>query len=109
MEKRHFSPGNTYKLTKNITLILSIISILYSFSMFYASKDYLLGIEWARTYDKVCQPLEPVETRIDCLLIVQESFESRLRLAWQSLLLGISLPVLFFTITKAYDYLFPKK
>ncbi len=106
---RSFSSKNAYKLTKRIVFIVAAIALLYSLLMFNASWDYIKGIEWSRTYERVCKPIEDPNARFDCLISVQESFETRFERAWQLLLVAIALPLVFFITTKAFNYLFPKK
>ena len=109
MNSRNFSSKNTYKLTKRIVLTLAAIAFMYSLLMFNASRDYISGVEWIRTYNRICEPLQSSAAKGDCLLIVRDMFETRFNRAWQALFIAITLPSVFFIITKTFDYLFPKK
>lgn len=108
MSSRNYSSKNAYKLTKRIVFALAAIALLYSLLMFNASWDYIKGIEWSRTYNRICEPLPP-SVRADCLYNVQDMFETRYNRAWQALLIAIILPSVFFIVTKLFNYLFPKK
>lgn len=109
MNSRNFSSKNAYKLTKRVVFIVVAIALLYSLFMFNASWDYIKGIEWSRTYERVCEPLEDPNSRFECLISVQGLFETRYERALQSLLVAIALPLAFFIITKTFNYMFPKK
>lgn len=105
---RNFNSENAYKLTKRIVLTIAVSAFIYSLLMFNASWDYIRGIEWSRTYNRICEPLPP-SVRADCLYNVQDMFETRFERAWQSLLVALALPSVFFIITRTFNYLFPKK
>ena len=108
MKERQFNSQNAFKLIRRVIYSIAIIFFLYSLLLFYGSREYISGVEWIKTYNELCLPMNDAGLRIDCLIIVRDGFEYRFNLAWQLLLVAIALPTTIIVSTKLFNYLFPK-